>query len=200
MECAAMSCYSDGTPQGLSRDQVPLLDKAIKLTWTLREQPQYAFNHLLLAGKRGAIEGCHGVGEADNQRVSDILLRALRRLRWPSRRSGEYPFHQLAFQTLMKLHGLGVHEEAAEQLIRDRFHDIETWRAPHGWAALRLSAWMATLLSAARRSAARREALVGQAKEMAPRAIPLLGGPWGKYATDHTCEVRLGDALLGSRV
>jgi hypothetical protein len=36
-----------------------------------------------------------------------------------------------------------------------------------------------------------RMALVGQAKEVAARVVPLLGGPWGHAREKQTCQVRL---------
>jgi tetratricopeptide (TPR) repeat protein len=86
---------------------------------------------------------------------------------------------------------MGVHQEAADEIIRVRFQDVESWIAPRGWAALCLSTWVMSLLNTAEQSEARREALVSQAKEAAPRVIPLLGGPWGQYAKQTTCTVRL---------
>jgi hypothetical protein len=193
---AAIDCCNDGGPHAFSRDCVPLLDKAIKLTWTLRDaEDMFALVHLLAVHRRGAIETSNppSSGEEGKTSVSDTILRALRRLKWPPRMVEDDPFHKSYLRALIKLHGLGVHQEAAEELFRTRCHDVETWGKVEGWAAASMSEWVMSLLMAALPSDTRKEALVGQAKEVAARIIPLLGGPWGPYAWDNTCGVRTAE-------
>jgi hypothetical protein len=132
MEPSVQDCLFDGTSHGASRDRIPLLDKAIGLTWTLREQYMCAMMHLMLLAKRGVIEVSDDVGEEGKRRVSDTILRALRRLDWSTRMSIDEPFHPLCFCVLLKLHELGVHLEAAEGIFHTRFRDMEKWEAPQG--------------------------------------------------------------------
>jgi hypothetical protein len=104
LERAAIECYQDDGPQGFSRDYVPLLEKAIGLTWTLREHPECAFWHLALVKKRGTVEHCHPVDQEGVDRVSELILRALRRLKWPPRAAVTDRFYEMAFLTVNRLH------------------------------------------------------------------------------------------------
>jgi tetratricopeptide (TPR) repeat protein len=184
-------CKIDGI---VSRDKVPVIDKAIKLTWTLRDDYNFAFKHLCLLERRGALELCNGAEEEGNRRVSDIILGGLRRLKWPPRTRGVDKFRSVFFNVLMVLHVLGVHQEAAEELFFARYPVGEEWGLEEGHAAVHLSKWIWALLEAASEretsSEGERMALLGRAKEIAARAVPLLGGPWGQGASKETCEVR----------
>jgi hypothetical protein len=125
---------------------VPLIDKAIKLTWTLRDSNRFPIRHLLAVERRGVIEKLHPGEEGDAQRVSDLIVRALRKLKWPSRMIKDDPFYQLYFQALIRLHELGVHQEVAEDIFRTRFIDVERWGSDTGWAVAALSGWLLSLL------------------------------------------------------
>jgi hypothetical protein len=128
-------------------------------------------------------------------RVSDLIVRALHQMTWPPRTFLVLEFYAGCLSATQKLHKLGVHQEVAEQVFRTRFHDLETWGVPGSWVAANLCTWLQSLIQTARgRSGARREALVIQAKEVAARVVPLLGGGWDDcgYEGDHTCTVRLG--------
>jgi hypothetical protein len=202
MERAAMDCFRDVTAHGDSRDHIPLLEKGIKLTWTLREREDYALLHLMLLEKRGAIEVYNGVGEDGRKRVSDLIVRALRQPRWLPRIPENEVIYEYSFAALIRLYELGVHEEAAKDIFRARFHDMERWKMPEGWAAASLSQWVLSLLTSASQldTKVERMALVGQAREVAVRAVPLFGGPWGERATDKTCQVRLAGDGRGVRL
>jgi hypothetical protein len=105
------------TAHGFSRDHVPLLDKAIKLTWTLREQ-DCAFWHLMLLEKRGAIEHLHNPSmERKAKRTSfGPHCAGAARLKWPPRTRGRPTRFYRPTSTLIRLHELGVHQEAAEEI------------------------------------------------------------------------------------
>jgi hypothetical protein len=179
----------------LSRDQVPLMDKAIKLLWTLRDNYTTAWMHLLLLERRAATEVSNGVGEEGKQRVSDTILRALRGFKWPPPGPGlNDKVHASYFRVLIMLHGLDVHKEAAEELFLARCPARGKWANADGWAVMSLSRWVWTLLETASEPDARARgehmALVGRAKEIAARVVPLLGGPWRDQADAEACEVR----------
>jgi hypothetical protein len=165
-----------------------VIDKGIKLTWTLKENYDFASMHMYLIVRRADIERRSGLGEGEKERVSNLLVRALRRMKWPPRMSADDQFHQAYFYAIIKLQELGVHQEIAEEIFRTRCHDLESWGGEEGWAAVNLSTWLSYLLHTALRPEAkdRRTALVGQVKEVAARVVPLLGGPWGTHAEGDT--------------
>jgi tetratricopeptide (TPR) repeat protein len=181
---AATDCLKDNSQRGLSRENVPVLDKAIKLSWTLRDIPRFPLMHLDLVGRRGKIEKYNDVGEEGRRRVSDLILRALRGLKWPPLAvpfsADDVSFHTAGFLALVRMHDLHGHEETAEEMLRARYHDLEMWQKQEGCAAESLATWTKCLLRAAhahRCSEARREALVGEAKQVALVQCPFSGGP-----------------------
>jgi tetratricopeptide (TPR) repeat protein len=196
-QAATDLCYG-GSSKVFSRDHVPLIDKAIKLTWTLRND-NGAVMHLMVVVKRGKIEIDNGVGEEGRRGVSDLILRALRGLTWPPvvipLPTKDDVFYGAAFEAVMVLHELGVHEEAAEEVLRTRSRDLEKYEKSEGVAAECLSMWVIGLLRGAKSSScsdARREALTIEAKEVAARAIPLFRGlRGGTCINPGTCKVRL---------
>jgi hypothetical protein len=141
--------FEDTSAHGVSRAHVPLLDKAIKLTWTLRDNHQFAEAHLTVVAERGWIETNYDVGEDGRRRVSDTMLRALRGVEWPPQAAMDDPFYTVGFRALTKLHELGVHQEAAEEMLRTRYHDMERWNKEEGCAAEFFTYWVRSLLSAA---------------------------------------------------
>jgi hypothetical protein len=159
--------------------------------------------HIFVLVTRGEVEVCCPIdGDDGKQRVSDAIIRGVRGVRMPPRTRDHSDFYKAYFSAILRLHELGVHRDVAQELFRTHFHDVdmETWGWEEGWAAESLSRCVmslltrSTLLRPGGRStpltADERVALVGQAKEVAARAIPLLGGPWGDHAHGTTCQVR----------
>jgi tetratricopeptide (TPR) repeat protein len=131
------------------RYHVPLLDKASKLAWTLREHDWVDLLHLLILRKRGEIELHNPVdGDEGKKLVSDLIVRGLRGLKLPPRTRENELFYRTYFHPLLKLCELGVRRDVAEELFRTHFHDLESWTKKEGSVEC-LSRWASALLRSA---------------------------------------------------
>jgi hypothetical protein len=171
-------------------------DQAIHLTWTLRGR--FPAHHLGFLEGRGRFEIDNSApGEPGRRRVSDTMSRSLRGLSWRPGTAGEDdPCYKPFFRATITLYHLGVHQHQALalELLRTRFHDMEDRVTDRAWVARSLAEWIIILFEGVLVrpcAGGEREALLGEAKEVAARALPLLGQPWGEHATTQTHKVRL---------
>jgi hypothetical protein len=191
---AVAACMRDRSDSGSQRHKA-LIDKAIKLTWTLRRQN--AVLHAGLLQTRGDIElSSTRRDDAATRKVSDTIIRGLRGLECLSGNLNDESLYRSFFLAAFTLHQLGVHQDEAEGLFRRHYLDLEArLRTDKAWAGKGLCMWTMSLLESARQRVCRggqHGALLEEAKQVAARAIPLLGGPWGIHGDSATCEVRLG--------
>jgi hypothetical protein len=189
---AAIDCAQDETPYGVSRDHSTVLDKAIRLTWTLRDQEDFATWHVVFLNRRAAIEIQNGVGDEGRRRVSDALVRSLRRLKERSARTGGVDrFDAECLNALIRMDGLGVHPAVVEEIFLARVRSMEAG----GKAALSLSQWVRALLERVweAENPARREhrTILRWARVVARRVVPLMNRSWGDFRMNMSCKVRL---------
>jgi hypothetical protein len=192
---AIEASWSDEGPPHAQRRHVPVLDKAIALTWTFRDNSSWRVKHLELLDKRFVIEYNAPTGEPGRQQLSNLISRSLRALKWPP---GPPPddeaFYKAFFLATLRLQQVGVHQGLAEELFRKHYHDMEARVTQEGWVAWGLCMWTACALNKARPQMHKNVGvtpLIAEAKAVGARAVPLLGGPWGEYARADTCKVSL---------